>query len=267
MDWSFYDENDRGGIESINFINDNIAYSDLVGSYITRKVNDTIKQFNFEKRYKFDDIRKIKRIEIYSSSTINNIGIWRNGGIVFHESTNFEFIMPINYKTQIQELKFNEKYLNAFAQSNTDTIIGSGFNNCKTLNKFSKNYSTPFIFTKILHLNNYNDWFMPSKNEMQQLFLFQRKYYSPSDYLGDLNSDFVTSSIYKNNNFQNEGFYFYNQNIENDIIHERIHFYNFPKEKKVTSQMNKALPPNKRTEPTFARDFKINFIPIRMHIK
>jgi hypothetical protein len=264
-DWEFYESNNQGGIESIRFINYKVN-SDLVGSYIFRSVNDTIKKFNIEKRYKLDDITKINKFKIYSNSTINNIGIWKNGGIVFHEATNFEFIMPINYGTQMQKLEFNNKYLNAFSKLNTDTIIGSGLNNCNSLNKFSKNYSSPFIFSKMIDLNNFTDWFIPSKNEMQQLFLFHRKYFSPSYILGDLNSDFLTSSIYKNNNFQNEGFYTFVQEIDNQSIQEILSIYNFPKEKKVISQIGK--PPSNSMKDTTPKtfNFKMNFIPIRMHI-
>ncbi len=184
-------------ITSFDFegIRDNPAYS-------SRKGNEKLRTYQIDAEYDLLNLDKIKNFKVFSNFPKNKIGSWLNGGRVFYiDAHSNYFICPIILEDGINNLNvikrtysndgFEEKYSKVFYDLKTDTIIGSGYDNTINIKKAIISFNTPEKICNSLTINGYNDWFLPSKIEMEKLILFSQKYYSNSI----LNwRDYITSS-------------------------------------------------------------------------
>ncbi len=180
-------------------------------SFVSRNPNEKIVTFLLSKNYTLNILEKIKGFKVYPNYKTSNVGIWKNGGRIFYENNQFYLIMPIldndlafNVESNsIQAPSFSNdsikiKYKSVFRKIISDTSIGTGKNNTKIIYNLTTAFNnTPFKSSIDYSFNGYNDWFIPSKNEMEELVIFSQLYNLDGKGLNwnGLEKEYLTSSF------------------------------------------------------------------------
>lgn len=181
-------------------------------SYLSKKENEFLREYQFTKTYSLADISKIKEFTVSPISKTSKLGTWYNGGrIFFIDKKNIAYICPINvdlnsYIKQLHLDRVEKDSIMIILQKKlkTDTSIGSGKSNSKMLNALIHYPNTPFAEFNKKTIQGYDDWFLPSQNEMTELLKFYVRYFGRVPSAGSCSGedagkgfssrDFVTST-------------------------------------------------------------------------
>jgi hypothetical protein len=88
-----------------------------------------------------------------------------------------QYKCPDIYICNINEYDLRDQLQDIFLKINTDTSIGSGYENSRKILSISSQYNTPFKFLKYKIIQGFNDWFIPSKLESELLINYSERYY------------------------------------------------------------------------------------------
>jgi hypothetical protein len=178
-------------------------------NYLSKKENEFLREYDFIKTYTLSDISKIKEFSVSPISKTSKLGSWYKGGRIFYiDPKNIAYICPINIEmnSYVKELHLDrlekDSIMSLLIKNlKTDTSIGSGKSNSKILTALINYPNTPFAEFNKKTIQGYDDWFLPSQNEMIELLKFFVKYFGKAPTAGRCfgegegsNRDFVTST-------------------------------------------------------------------------
>jgi hypothetical protein len=173
-------------------------------AYNKRITGEVIKTYDFSITYTLKELEKINAFNVYHISRNKKIGQWYKGGVIFYEDSIKSLIVPIGFKSfeystyqyccdttnadrqykcpdiyicNINEYDLRDQLQDIFLKINTDTSIGSGYENSRKILSISSQYNTPFKFLKYKIIQGFNDWFIPSKLESELLINYSERYY------------------------------------------------------------------------------------------
>ena len=154
--------------------------------YKSFNLNALIIEYSFTKVYTLDNLDKLTSFKVFSGYSKTKLGTWYNGGrIIYIDTNSVAYISPLIRNEEaysgISILGFNDenddnerKIENKISNIGTDTLLGSGYSNTLKLlmDKSTSQENYPAAICKNYSSLGYNDWYLPSKNELEMIFKF-----------------------------------------------------------------------------------------------
>jgi hypothetical protein len=167
----------------------------------------SIVDISFTRNYSLNELEKLSKIQVHNGYSKTKIGTWYHGGrIYFIDSQSNAYISPIidsyiySLDNEIDERRGvsligipSERVRTPnlrLSKIFTDTSTGSGYTNSLKLlkDKYASLDNSPAGICHRYSSLDFNDWFLPSKNELDILYRFHNYfcnatpliYYSPS---------------------------------------------------------------------------------------